>query len=180
MHLLRTAAKNYVQNRVSTAASLAKKANQPFDAYDAAQKNDPFQTLLRKPEGARHVVDYEGIIDKAINALYTGEIGRRGRGEGTAKPAKDPYNEALLRALTTELFKARFEADPSYKYFSAKKEIGPDGTAYLEDMVARNVAAGMPEKDARAYIDENYVKPTRILVGLDKPAKTKGLEFARF
>jgi hypothetical protein len=178
MHLLRTAAKNYVVNRVSTAVSTAKKANSAFDSYDAAQKNDPLQELVPVPEGKRQVVDYATIIEKGINALYSGDIGRRGRGEGTTKPPKDKLNDQLLRTLTQEVFAKRFAADPSYKYFTAKKEVeafGGDATAYYMSKIASAVAAGADEKKEMERWDAEYVKPARILVGLDKPTKFKDL-----
>jgi hypothetical protein len=178
MHLLRTAAKNYVVNRVSTAVSTAKKANAPFDSYDAAQKNDPVQTLVPQPAGSRQVVDFAGIIEKGINALYTGDIGRRGRGEGTTKPPKDKLNDQLLRTLTQEVFAKRFAADPSYKYFTAKKEVEAfegDATKYYMSKIAAAVAAGADEKKEMERWEAEYLKPARILVGLDKPTKFKDL-----
>jgi len=181
MHLLRSAAKSYVTNRVATAQSLAKKANAPFDAYDAAMKHDPLQTHIAKPEGERKQVDVQEIIDSAMKALLDGEITKRGRSGGDPKAPKDPLDAAIHRSLTVELFNTRKAAHPDYKYFTAQKEIGQDVQAALEAIVQRGIAAGMDEKQAREWVDNRYVKPNRLILGLDKlPGKLKEIEFSPF
>jgi hypothetical protein len=180
-HLLRSAAKSYVTNRVATTQSLTKKANLPFDAYDAAMRHDPLQTHVKRPDGERKIVDYKELVDTAIKALYAGEIGKRGRGPGEAKIPKDPLDAAILRHLVSEKYEAARKADPSYRYFSAQKDIGYDAKAALEAIVERGITFGMDEKTAREWVENRYVKPARMMLGLDKMAgKLKDVEFTPF
>jgi hypothetical protein len=175
LHLFRNATKSYVTNRVSTAESTAKKSNALFDGYDAAQKNDPLQTLVPKPEGERTVVDYNSIVDRAINALYTGEIGRRGA--GTPKLPKDPLNDTLLRTFATEILKEKHATNPKYTYFEAKALVGNSAQAHMDKWVAARVAEGKDEKLAREYLEAQYVKPARLALRLDKAGGSKFKDF---
>jgi hypothetical protein len=167
VHLLKTATKSYVTNRVSTAESTAKKSNALFDSYDAAQKNNPLQTDVPPPSGERNTVDYVSIVERALNALYTGEIGRRGGG-GADKAPKDPLNAYMLRALVQKVFETKHAADPKYGYLNAKAEVGPSAMAYINKSIAESVALGADEKQTREYLEAKYIRPARVMAGLDK------------
>lgn len=172
-HLLKSAVRGYILNRVSTAAAKVKKDNAPFDSYDAAVANDPLQTLVAKPEGERAVVDYAGIVSGAIKALYEGTIGKRATGEKKAKPLKDPLITQITRAVVAEVYEKGKALDPSYKYPTAQKEVGADGLAYLQAKIAEKVAAGADAATLNAFLENRYVKPARIMLGLDTPGKLK-------
>lgn len=168
MRLLKNATKAYITNRVSTAEAATKKANGPFVQYDAAMKNDPLQTLVAMPEGARKVTDFAGTIDAAIKALYSGEIGKRG-GEKKAKVLRDPLITQITRAVVAEVYEKGRALDPQYKYPTAQKEVGQDGLAYLRAKIDAKVAAGADKVALDKYLDTRYIKPARIQLGLDVP-----------
>ena len=168
--LLRSAVQNYVTNRVSTSKSVLKKKNEAFDTYDAACKNDPLQTLVPQPEGARETLDIVAIMTTGINALYEGKFGRRA-GEGRkSKPQRDPLVTQITRAVVQELYAKRKETTPSYKYPQAAKEVGSDGLQYLRDKAAALVASGGDAKVLNDYIETRYIKPARQMLGLDAAA----------
>lgn len=176
-YLLQNAIKAYVQNRTSTAATMAAKANAAFDLYDNALANDPLQDVVPKPEGERKVVDYAKVIRDAVTALYDNTIGKRNTGEGGGKKKgerKDPLVSAVTRAVVQEIFEKNYALDNNYKFPMAVKEVGQDGIAYLKNKMAANVAAGVATAEQMDYIFETkYMKPARIMLGLDQPGKLK-------
>lgn len=167
--LLENAVKAYVQNRTSTATTAANKANEPFDQYEAAQANNPLQTLVPPPTGERVVVDYRDIITRAIKALYDNQMGKRGDGTGKKKTErKDPLIAAVTRAVIQEVFEKNYALDNNYKYPMAGKEVGTDGIAYLRAKMAENVASGLATAEQMEYVLEaKYLKPARIMLGLE-------------
>jgi hypothetical protein len=173
LRLLKTATRAYITNRISTAAAKTKKENAKFDQYDAAMKNDPLQTLVPKPEGDRAATDYAGIVDGAIKALYSGEIGRRGDGEGKKKVLRDPLITQITRAVVADVYEKGRAADLKYKYPTAQKEVGSDGLAYLKGKIAEKVAAGGDAAALNQYLETKYIKPARIMLGLDVPKSLK-------
>jgi hypothetical protein len=182
MKLLRSATKSYIINRLSTAVAKAAKQNAPFNQYDAAMKNDPLQTLVAKPEGERASIPYAETIDGAIKALYSGELGRRGSGEGTKKVLRDPLVTQITRSVVAEVYEKQRKLNPSYKYPTAQKEVGQDGLAYLREKIDAQVAA-LPEADRAAkkaqldkYLETRYVAPARIMLGMDTPKSLKDAE----
>lgn len=168
LRMLKNATKAYITNRVSTAAAATKKANAAFDQYEAAVKNDPLQTLVAAPDGERKVTDFAATIEGAIKALYSGEIGKRG-GEKKAKVLRDPLITQITRSVVAEVYEKGRAADPQYKYPTAQKEVGQDGLAYLKAKIADKVAAGADEAALLKYLDTRYVKPARIMLGMDTP-----------
>ncbi len=174
--LMYNATRSYVLNRVSTAVAAAKKANGPFDTYEAAQRTDPMQTTVLKPEGERKVVKYAEIIEGAINALYSGEIGKRGA--GTSKVAKDPLTEHVTRVVVSEIYAKEHAKDPSYKFFKAQAIVKGDGIAYLKSRIAENVRDfGVDEKQQLDILEQRYLKPARITLGLEElGGKLKGVD----
>lgn len=185
MKLLKSAARTYITNRISTVIAKTAKANGVFDQYDAAMKNDPFQTVVPKPAGERVLVPYAETIADATKALYAGEITRRGRpGSGTAKPkvVRDPLVAHITRLVVTEVYHKGLALNSKYKYPTAQKEVGVDGLQYLKDKIEEQVAAA-PEAeqaqkraDLNKYLETRYIIPTRIAIGLDVPKTLKDAE----
>jgi hypothetical protein len=175
MKLLRSATKSYIINRISTAVNKTNKTNQPFASYEAAMKNDPLQQIVPKPEGERATTDYAGIVNGAIKALYSGELGRRGTGEGSKKVLRDPLITQITRSVVAEVYEKERAKLPSYKYPTAQKEVGQDGLAYLRSKINAQLAATPEaERPAKAaalekYLETRYIKPARIMLGLDTP-----------
>jgi hypothetical protein len=172
MHLLKSAVRAYVANRVSTAAAKVKKENEPWDRYDAAVKNDPLQSIVPAPTEPRATADYPSIAAGAVTALYEGNIGRRTPG-GKAKELRDPLVTQITKAVIAEVYEKGRAADPKYKYPTAMKEVGSDGLAYLKAKIAEKVAAGADAAALNAFLEQRYVKPARIMLGLDTPGKLK-------
>jgi len=173
MRLLRTAARAYITNRLSTAVAKTKSVNGAFDTYDAAVKNDPLQTAVPKPEGERAATDYAGTIDSAVKALYSGELGKRGTGESKPKVLRDPLITQITRSVVAEVYEKGRAADPKYRYPTAQKEVGSDGLAYLKAKIEAKVAAGGDAAALNAYLETRYIKPARIMLGMDTPGKLK-------
>jgi len=173
MRLLRSATKSYIINRLSTAVNKTNKTNAPFNAYAAAIQNDPLQTIVPKPEGERAVTDYAGIVDGAIKALYSGELGRRGSGETTKKALRDPLVTQITRSVVAEVYEKGRATNPSYKYPTAQKEVGQDGLAYLRSKIAAKVAAGADAAALEKYLETRYINPAKIMLGLDTPKSLK-------
>jgi hypothetical protein len=176
LHLLTNATKGYFTNRLSTAYSKAKKDNESWVTYDAAMANDPMQSYVSKPEEDRVEVDADKIIASAINALYTGELGRRkASGERKPKEAKDPFVAHITRQVVAEVYKDEHEKNPDYKYFAATAKVGSDGLAYLRKRIDERVAAGQSRADLEKVLDVKYIKPARTALGLDVPKTIQGL-----
>lgn len=166
MHLLKSAVRAYVANRVSTAAAKVKKENEPWDRYDAAVKNDPLQSIVPQPTTPRTTADYPAIAAGAVTALYEGNIGRRTPG-GKAKELKDPLTTQVTKAVIAEVYEKGRASDPKYKYPTAMKEVGGDGIAYLKARIAEKVAAGADEAALLAFMEQRYLKPARIMLGIE-------------
>lgn len=173
MRLLRTATRAYITNRISTAVAKTKKDNGAFDTYEAAVKNDPLQTAVPKPEGERGVTNFGEVIDGAIKALYSGELGKRGTGEAKPKVLRDPLITQITRSVVAEVYEKGRAADPKYRYPTAQKEVGSDGLAYLKAKIDAKVAAGGDAAALNAYLETRYIKPARIMLGMDAPGKLK-------
>lgn len=168
-YLLKNAIKAYVQNRTSTAKSAASKENEPWVRYEAACAADPVQSIVPVPEKEKVVVDYGEIIKSAVKALYENSIGKRD-GTGPKKKAerKDPLIAAITRTVIQEVFEKNYALDNNYKYPMASKEVGTDGLAYLRAKMAKNVEAGLATAEQMQFVLETkYLKPARIMLGLD-------------
>lgn len=177
--LVYNATRGYVLNRVSTAVASAKKVNEAFERYDAAQANNPVQTIVPKPDGERKVVPYGDIIEGAIKALYSGEVGKRS-GEGTTK---DPLTDHITRTVVTEVFNKRKSNDPKYTYIQAKHSVGPDGLKWLHEQLDKAILESptgtINEKLERDRIEAKYVTTAKIALGLvpaDKKFEKAGVE----
>lgn len=170
IHLLKTAARSYVHNRVSTAAAKTKKDNESWAIYEAACAHDPLQTTVPKPDTDKVVTDYKGIVAGAINALLTGQLGRKGTGKQKPKVLRDPIITQVTRAVVAKVYKDNVALDPSYKYPTAQKEVGNNGYDYLRAVkLPEWMAAGGTEADFNKVVETKYTKPARLMLGLDVP-----------
>lgn len=171
LDLLRSQIQSYVSNRISTAESVAKKANADWDRYESASANDPLQTLVAKPTKDKETVDRNDVALKAIQALYEGKFVRRdGSTPKKQKERKDPLVTHITRTVVQELFEQRRKSDPSYKYPTASKEVGPDGIAYLKARIDARIAAGEDAKVLNDFLETKYLKPARLMLGLESAA----------
>jgi hypothetical protein len=174
--LLKSAIQAYVMNRVSTNQSINKKKNELFAQYAAANAADPLQTAVPKPEGEPVPFDVVAFANSAINDLFTGNYKKRAaKGEKKVKERKDPLIAAVTRAVTAEVFRNNTAgidrpAIPGYRYPDAIKEVGADGVQYLRNMIALKVKQGANAKELNDYLETKYLKPARIMLGLEAVA----------
>lgn len=175
MVLLQKQIASVIGNRVTTAEAATKKVNEVFEQYAAAIAADPLQSVIAKPEGEPKVTDYAGIISGAIADLYAGTAGRRveGTGERKSREVKDPLIAQITRAVVSDVHKKNKAANPSYKWTEAAKEVGADGLAYLKGKIEEQIAAGTDRKAMEDFLENRYVKPARVMLGLDTPGKLK-------
>lgn len=169
MHLLRDNVRKYISNAVnSTVQRHAKdEAVIAWAAYDAAQEADAFQTAVAKPEGERPgAPDLVAAYDAAIDRLVKGEIRTKGSGEGRTRAPKDPLVAAVTTVVERELFKSKHAEDAKYTFLEAKKEVGGDGIAYLKARVDTLAEAGGDRAALEKMLDEKYVKPAKVMLGL--------------
>lgn len=172
MDLLKSKVKEYINNNVNQAAVKYKKAMEPWDAYAKAQSVDPLQTAVPKPTGDQPSAP--DLIKPAADArarLYSGEIRKQGE-PGAAKPTRDPLTKAITDAVVRELFEKRKEAGSKPKWIEVTKEVG-DGIAYLNTMIAAKVAAGADAAVMAKLLEEKYMKPAKMLLGLTDNKLTK-------
>jgi hypothetical protein len=172
LHLLTNATRAYITNRISTAQNKAKKENTAWDTYDAAVANDPLQNYVPKPDDDRIEVDADKIVVGAINALYSGQLGKR-KGERKPKEVKDPLVAAITRIVVTRLYNKRRAENEDYKYFSAAGEVGTDGLQYLRDQIEEKVEAGGNRVLLEKNLEEVYIKPAKTMLGIMVP---KGMQ----
>lgn len=172
LDFLKAKIKDYVNNNVNQAAQKYKKALEPFDAYDKAQSVDPLQTAVAKPTAERpSPPDLITPAAAARDRLYNGEVRKQGEG-GAPKPTRDPLEKAVTDAVVRELFDKRKEAGSKPKWIEVTKEVG-NGIDYLNAQIAAKVAAGADAAVMAKLLDERYIKPAKMLLGMTDTKLTK-------
>lgn len=189
-HLLRQAVRNYVTNRVN--AAYQRYAKSPWATYDkakeawdkaaAAHKADALTApspgdAPKAPEGERPAApDLVEIAGKAKADLLAGNVQTRtGGGERAPRKQADPLLAAITKAVRDEVFKKTRATNAQYKWPDVVKEV-PDGLTYLNERIAERVAAGGDLKTLEKMRDERYVKPVRIMLGLETPKALAGID----
>lgn len=175
LDMLKSAVAGYIRNRVNQTSVRHGKDEKvaAWTAYDEAQKADPMQTAVAKPEGERPAApDLEASYSAAIAALTSGDIRKLGTGAPKSRSTVDPLVKAVTDIVVKEVFAARKAADATYTFLKAKAEVGSDGIKYLSDMIEAKVAAA-PEADQvtlRAQLEKmreaKYVGPAKIMLGM--------------
>lgn len=170
LELLKNAVRGYIANRLNSGNVRYDKdpAVAAWAAYDAATKADALQTAVPQPAGERPAsFDAEGAYSRAITDLMNGHVRKRG-GDGEAKPrvVKDPLVSAVTDIVVREVFNGRKATDPKFTFLAAKAEVGGDGIAYLNKMIAAKVAAGANEGDLIKVRDNKYINPAKTMLGL--------------
>jgi hypothetical protein len=172
MHLLKGAVRAYITNRVNQVNVKHTAKVRAFDAYDEAMKADPLQTAVAKPEGERPTVDLLAPAAAARADLYAGNLRTPGEG-GKARETKDPLVKAVTDVVVRELFNKQRAVVKDYKWTDAVKAVGGDGQKYLEARIAEKVAEGADAAVLAKFMDERYIKPARIMLGLDTNKATR-------
>ena len=170
LDLLKTAVRGYLANRVNAAHQRHQKleAVTAWEAFDAASKADPLQTLVPKPEGDRPVApDLVATLNGAIADLVAGNIRKMGTGTKT-RERKDPLIAMVTKTVVKEVYEGRHAVDSKFTYIMAGKEVGTDGVAYLNNLIETKVAAGVSRTDLEKMLEERYMKPARLMLGIDK------------
>lgn len=179
-YLIETAARTYIANAANGASQKYKKADAPWIAYEEAVAKDPLQTAVAKPEGDRPTApNLIEVVKAARDRLYSGEM--RIAGESGKEPTtKDPLDKQVTSVVQREVFDKRRKTDPKFSWPQVVKEVGASGIAYLKAAIAEKVSAA-PEgerdgiqKALDKYLEEKYLKPARIMLGMDTPKSVVG------
>lgn len=158
--LLSTAVRQYIMNRVNTAAVRYRKDKAAYDAEIA--KDATFTGDIPA------LPNYAELAGAAKSDMLTGDMRDRGDGTGGKRAPKDPLDAVVTTAVVRELFSKRKAATPSTKYIDITKEVGASGIAYLN---ARADAAAGDDEARRAVlakkIETEYLAPARKLLGIN-------------
>lgn len=177
LDFLKGAIRSYIANRLNGVHTRHEKDEKvmAFNAYETAIKADPLQTAVPKPEGERpSAPDYKEAYDRAVKDLQEGKVRRQGD-EPKAKKSKDPVVATVTDVVTREVFNSRKVADPKYTYIMAKAEVGTDGVAYLERMIAAKVEGGADKAQLEKMRDEKYINPAKAMHGIGANKKLNDL-----
>jgi hypothetical protein len=176
LDMLKKAVRDYITNSVNQANVRATKENADWDAYEAAFKADALQTAVPKPTEARKVPDLIGTAAAARERLYKGEVRKNGEGTGKSRETADPLTSMVTKAVVSELMqKTGPDGKKLYKMTDATSEVSKagGGIKYLEGRIATMVAAGGDEVALRKFLDERYIKPAQMMIGLRDSKTTK-------
>lgn len=167
LDFLKKGLRDYITNAVNQTNMRAKKANEPFDAYDEAVKADPLQTAVKKPDGERAVPDLIKAASEARQRLYSNEVRKQGEGTGERRQPVDPLTKLVTEAVVRELHEKDKAAGGKRKYteFTAEVAKAGGGIKYLEAKIAEKVAGGADEAVLRKFMDERYMKPAQMMLG---------------
>lgn len=177
LDLLKGSVRGYIANRLNGVHTRYEKDADliAWKAYDAASTADPLQTAVAKPTVERPAApDYEAAYTAALLALTTGAI-RKAGAEPKARKTKDPLIATVTDIVVREVYASRKAADPKYNFLTAKKEVGSDGIAYLNGLIATKVAEGGVLADLEKMRDTRYINPAKIMLGITTSKATDAL-----
>lgn len=177
LNFLKGAVRNYIANRLNGVHTRHERdaAVIAWKAFAEASKADPLQTAVPKPEGAEPAApDYEDAYTRAIADLTAGSVRKVGA-EPKARKVKDPLIATVTDVVVRATFTSRKAADPKYTFLSAKKEVGPDGIAFLNALIEAKVEAGGNRGDLEKMRDTKYINPAKAMLGLTSNKTTDAL-----
>lgn len=175
--LLGTATRDYIRNRVNSAFQRHQKDDKvkAWAAYAEANKADPLQTAVPKPEGDEPAAaDLQGALDRALADLVAGNV-RRQSDEPKARVKKDPLVQMVTKAVVREVYESRKATDNQYTYIKAQQEVGADGVAYLNTLIETKVAAGADRAALEKALNTKYINPAKMMLGLTDTKASKEL-----
>ena len=178
LDLLKDATARYIRNRLNQVQVRHNKDERviAWDNFDKANEVDPLQSAIAKPEFDRPAEpDYQAAFYAAITALREGTIRKQGTGERKERKRVDPLVKLVTEAVVREWYESRRATDPKYTYPMAKKDVGPDGVAFLNGRIETMVAAGGNRADLEKMRDTKYINPVKITLGLTETKATKEL-----
>ena len=100
-------------------------------------------------------------------------------GATKSRTPRDPLIKMVTDAVVRELHDKKKGTVQGYKYTDAVKEVGSDGVAYLNAMIAAKVAAVAEGERAaltatlEKFRDERYIKPAEMMLGRKGSKATK-------
>lgn len=178
LELLKQRVKDVIGNRMTAVVTRHNKEALviAWAAYAAASTADPLQTAVPQPVGEPPAgPDLAGAYARAVADLQKGEIRQRAaKGEAKARAKADPLTAAVSKTVTDEVYAAQKAEGSKKTYLEVKAEVG-DGIAYLKTKIDALVAAGQDRKQLEDYMEQRYVGPAKIMLGLDTPKKLGGL-----
>lgn len=179
LELLKNAVKTAIINRVNVANVRHGKANGAFEAFDkytaakAAYDADPISNANpgdapEAPKGDRPAaIDLVALATAGAEALYSGELRKKGDGTAKTRTPKDPVDALVTQNVVRELFTKNKATDAKYTYPMAVKEVGASGTAFLKARIDTAVAAGADRAQLEKMLEARYLAPARMMAGVD-------------
>lgn len=176
--LLDKSIESYVRNSVNVANVRWNKDNEAWTAYNEAQKADPLQTAVARPEGDEpteeaRVAHLIQVASDARTRMYENKMQRRD-GTGGGRKTVDPLVKLVSDAVVRELHEKEPKGGRTYLQINAEVSKAGGGIAYLEARIAEKVAAGGDEKELRKYLDSRYITPAKLMLGQSTNKATSG------
>jgi hypothetical protein len=177
LDFLKGAVRAYIANRLNSLQTRYQKDPLviAWTAFKEASKADPLQTVVPKPTADEPPIpNFAEAYERAVKDLTEGKI-RRQSDEPKVKKTRDPLTAIITDAVIREVYDARKATNNKYTYIMARAEVGVDGLAYLDKMIAAKVAAGADEAALQKMKETRYVTPTKLMLGLTVNKAAAGL-----
>lgn len=167
LHFLKAGVRSYIANRLNQAVQRHSKlpAAAAWRAYEEATTADPLQSVVPKPTDPKPVLDLESAYAAAVADLTAGKLRKHGDGP-KPRPVKDPLIALVTQVVVSEVFARNRESNPKFSFLEAKKIVGVDGVAYLNNLIEAKVAAGADRAQLEKYRDTRYIQPAKLQLGI--------------
>jgi hypothetical protein len=176
LDFLKSQTRAYVANRINSLQQRHAKDEKvmAWAQYEAAQQADAFQTAVSKPDFDKPAEpDYNEALERAFADLRDGKTRRHGEGTGRKpRERKDPLIKLVTDAVVKDVYEKKSAGDSKYTYVMARAEVGVDGVAYLNTLIAEKVAAA-PHDDQPAVLaalekmrETKYINPAKLMLGI--------------
>jgi hypothetical protein len=178
LDFLKGAVRAYIANRLNSLQTRYQKDPNvvAWNAFKEASKADPLQTVVPRPNVSEpEIPNFAEAYERAVKDLTEGKVRRQSDEPKAPKKTRDPLTAVITDAVIREVYDARKATDNKYTYIMARAEVGPDGLAYLDKMIAIKVAAGADEAQLQKMKETRYVQPCKMMLGLTVNKAAQGL-----
>jgi len=178
LDFLKGAVRIYIANRLNSLNTRHQKDPLviAWANFKAANAADPLQTVVHKPEEDEPAEpNYIEAYERAIKDLSEGKVRRQSDEPKAPKKARDPLTAVITDAVIREVYESKRVSDPKYTYILARAEVGADGVAYLDKLIAAKVAEGADEAALQKMKETRYVGPAKMMLGITPSKAMAGL-----
>lgn len=178
LDFLKSAVRAYIANRLNSLQTRYQKDPLvvAWTAFKEASKADPLQTIVAKPDKDEPAKpNFAEAYERAVKDLAEGKIRRQSDEPKPPKKSRDPLIAVITDAVIREVYDARKAKDNKYTYIMARAEVGPDGVAYLDRMIAAKVAEGADQAALEKMKETRYVAPAKMMLGISTNKSAQGL-----